>query len=163
MEGSYTKNLRKDILVARIDRPVEATYISPGTYGFLLPWRTNFRWESRYSLGTFVWRMFRVTFRLGLVKEYVSLRYFLWVTAMYIFNKSSELVLRSLNRRWCSKNSDSIVVTRAKAALHVLETSLQAVCGDRVRVVRLNKTLQPWDNFVVWDRKCVDVETKKTS
>lgn len=80
---------------------------------------------------------------LNLLEEYVSLRYFLWVNAMYILNKSSKLVLRSLNRRWCSENSDSVVVTRAKAALHVLETSLQAVCRDRVRVVCLDKTLQP--------------------
>ena len=75
------------------------------------------------------------------LEEYVSLKYFVWVTAMYILNKSPKFVLRSFNRRRCSKNSNSIVVTSAKTTLHVLETSLQAVCGDRVRVVRLDETL----------------------
>ena len=84
--------------------------------------------------------------------KHVSCLYFLWEITTFIFNKSSKLVLRGFNRRWRSKNCDSIVVTRAKAALHVLETSFQAVCSDRVRMMRLDEALQPWDDFVVWDR-----------
>lgn len=52
-----------------------------------------------------------------------------WLLCTYL-TKSSTLVLRSFNRRWRSKNSYSIVVPCTEAALHVLETSLQAVRGD---------------------------------
>lgn len=74
---------------------------------------------------------------------------------------SLTFLLRGFHRRWCSKNGNCIIVTSAETALHVLETSLQAVRGDRVRMMRLNEALQPGDDLVIWDRQRVDIEAEK--
>lgn len=48
-------------------------------------------------------------------------------------------LLRNFHRRRCSKNSNSVIVARTESTLHVLKTSLQAVGGDRVRVMGLDE------------------------